>query len=231
MCRKEMNKNLISQNPVIFQPQLFNIMLKHIVFISTILLFALTTTIAQSNPVKSNPAKDSIINKMCDCITSNPKLKNAESAEEVLQECMMKVIEADPIGVLMDLGLEDFEDQEKAQQFGQEIGLELIKNCPALRSIVTEEMAMGMKNNTAGMMNGKLVKLESETFQFIVVDDGKGTQSRLLWLQPFKNADQFMSEGPKLIGKNISVKWKEIQIYSPKTKTYSTYKEIMAIDF
>jgi hypothetical protein len=205
-------------------------MLKQFLTISTFLLITAVTTSAQTKPADSNPAKDSVLNKMCDCISENKNLKTPDDASEALQACMMKVIEEDPIGVLMDLGLEDFEDQEKAEQFGQALGLELIKKCPKLRSLISEEMVAGMQDNKAGLITGKLVRLESDVYQFIVVDDGRGTQSRLLWLRPFKNSEQFIQQAANVTGKNITVKWKEVEVYNPKSKSYNTFKEIMEIN-
>jgi hypothetical protein len=203
--------------------------LKSILSLLSVVLLS-SFAFAQTKP--ANPARDSVLNKMCDCITKSGKLNNAEKAQEAVQTCMMDIIAADPVGTMMDLGLEDFEDAAAMQKFGEEVGFDLMKKCPAMKDMAISMAKSQMTTSTAigGSTTGKFIKAENDNYQYIVVDEN-GKQVKLLVLFPFTNAEALVKDPTKMNGKTLTIDWKEVEIWNTKTKLFEKQKQITGFSF
>lgn len=194
------------------------------------LVFLSSFTFAQTKT--ANPARDSVLNKMCDCITKSGNLTDAEKAQEAVQTCMMDIIAADPMGTMMDLGLKDFQDAAAMQKFGEEIGFDLMKKCPAMKDMAMSMAKTQMTASTAigGSTTGKFMKAETDNYQYIVVDEN-GKQVKLLVLFPFTNAEALIKDPTKMNGKTLIVNWKEVELWNTKTKLFEKQKQITGFSF
>ncbi len=198
----------------------------------SVLSLVLLSSIAFAQTKPANPARDSVLNKMCDCITKSGKLTDAEKAQEAVQTCMMDIIAEDPVGTMMDLGLEDFEDAAAMQKFGEEIGFDLVKKCPAMKDMAISMAKSQMTTTTAlgGSTTGKFLKAETDNYQYIVVDEN-GKQVKLLVLFPFTNAEALVKDPTKMNGKTLTIDWKEVEIWNTKTKLFEKQKQITGFSF
>jgi hypothetical protein len=133
---------------------------------------------------------------------------------------------------MMDLGLEDFEDAAAMQKFGEEIGFDLMKKCPAMKDMAISMAKSQMPTSTAigGSTTGTFIKAETDHYQYIVVDENS-KQVKLLVLFPFTNAEALIKDPTKMNGKTLTIDWKEVEIWNVKTKLFEKQKQITKFSF
>jgi hypothetical protein len=194
-----------------------------------ILLFSLSV-LAQQNG-NSNPAKDSLLNKICDCVSKGQSKKDPspDDISGALQECMMTIIMEDPLGAMSSMGLEDFSDQEEAQKMGQQIGIELITKCPAMKDLYMKMSKSGVSAPTekvsSGSIYGKLLGFDTDTYQYLLIEEAE-KPTRILLLHGFADSENFWKEVQSMKGKPIILNWKETAVWNMKSKAFEKQREI-----
>jgi hypothetical protein len=78
---------------------------------------------------------------------------------------------------------------------------------------------------------GKLKKIETKGYTYLIITDEQGKDQSFLWLYSFEGADKIQNEFKKYKGKSIKVYWYENSVYDAKRKQYITGKQISWIEF
>ena len=94
---------------------------------------------------------------------------------------------------------------------------------------------MGGSNKNAdeeavGASTGKFKRIDNKGFNYIVITGSGGNEKSFLWLRQFPGSENFMNGSLKYIGKNVTIKYQEIEVYLPQAKGYYRVKEITSLD-
>lgn len=116
----------------------------------------------------------------------------------------------------------------------------LMQDCPKIRELSLAMAKEGgydtvLTNLSATfdthISTGKFMRLDTKSdFAKIIIKDNTGNESSFVWYTKFRNDAQFMGDGISLKDKVIKVRWREVQVYNPKTLSYSTIKQLMSVE-
>ena len=124
------------------------------------------------------------------------------------------------------------EDGEGAEDFGEKVGINMIKFCPEVLMALAENEAF-YDNDEYEVVEefyaeGKLLKLEGEEFSNILIEDTEGRIQKFLWFANFAGSDKIMYSD-SIEGLDVGITYKNTEYYSPKLKEYIIRKEILEI--
>ena len=133
-------------------------------------------------------------------------------------------------------GVNIIEDEGEAESFGEKIGIELVKECPKFMEIALllaqNDEATDEAKVQVNELNGKFLKVEQEgDFVYLLVKDQNKRVHKLLWYEHFDGADQFINNPKRLRGKEVSVTYKKVEVYSPQIKDYRIVKQLVSLEF
>ena len=119
------------------------------------------------------------------------------------------------------------------REIGTDVGKNLLnQNCePFMRLsmvMAKDKIDQGIDEKT-GSTAGKLKRIETKEFNYVVVVDENGKEKKFIWLRQFDGADIFAANPTSLIGKKLLISWTEIEAYVPSAKSYFPLKEIVKI--
>jgi hypothetical protein len=200
--------------------------------LSLLLLSFCTGLMAQDK----KPSIQKAANTICACMDSL-KLDSSdlEATESKLTECFMTGGMADIMALAEERGL-DIGDTEAMEGLGKEIGMELMKqNC---KSFVNFSI-MKAKNQRGGTVteaaaaqttSGTLVRVDAKDFRYLVVRDKSNREHSFLWYGYFEGSEQLVGDKfKKFIGKPISIRWVEREVYLTRANDYFKIKEISGV--
>lgn len=204
-------------------------------YLKTNLIFCLIL-VCSSQAIAQKGIPDSLITKMCDCITKSKKaMTNQEDVQLLVMECMLEGAGDNAMEMFEALGI-DGNDEGAAQKFGQALGMQLVTKCPKFLELMAPvinkktKTEAGTSDEAAGTSEGNFLKLELDGYQFLVIE-AAGKQSKFLWLRQFPNSLTL----PELLatkkGNKVTVSWKNIEVYVPKMKEYIRFREITALNW
>lgn len=202
------------------------------VLTSFLILFSLT--------IFAQDALDKISQETCDCLKGkNFEGKSQDDLSVELGMCMMTSLSTRQ-DKMSELGI-DMTDQSSMEAFGQKVGLKMATKCPdvlmkiGMMSTETTTTTTTTKTTaTAEMvqvMEGTIKGLEGEEFSILVLTDETGRDQKFLWLRYFAGSEKLSSDFKSVVGKKVKVKYKSIEVYSPKAKEYFDRKELKGIEF
>lgn len=129
------------------------------------------------------------------------------------------------------LSIENDEDMEK---IGENIGRDAALNCPAFREYVVKNLDSfdTEEDDSQKTISGKFVSLQTGQFSYISLKNKSGKEDKYWWFEHFPGADELISNPDKFKSKDVSVKYKEVEIYDALLKEYRKIKVItkLAID-
>ncbi|MDX5348029.1 MAG: hypothetical protein LPJ89_03265 [Hymenobacteraceae bacterium] len=200
--------------------------------LSTCIFLFLFTTIgfAQKTP---GPAEVAITDSICNCISNvdYAKITSEKSAEKVFVECIAK-----QPSLMVKFAEErkvSFSNQAAMRQLGEELGKNLLNtNCPGFMKLTMAmvEHSEGNDEELSGVTYGKLKRIETKDFNYLVVTDDENKEKNFIWLRHFPGSDNFMNNTGKLVGKKLKIDWQEIEVYIPAAKNYYKIKEITGVE-
>jgi hypothetical protein len=129
----------------------------------------------------------------------------------------------------------DIMNEKAMETLSMEIGSELMKQrCEAfmrLSMISTREEAERMGQEVpVQSTSGTLVRIDTRGLRYFVVRDKAKKEHSFIWYGPFEGSVQFLGDKVnKFIGRNVTIRWKEKQVYLPSAKNYVKVKEIAGI--
>lgn len=124
----------------------------------------------------------------------------------------------------------DFNDEAGMEKIGVKIGKDLMAmNCEAFTKISFKMVEDKKKSEGTGITEGTFKRIDTKSFNYIVVADENKSEKSFLWLREFSGSDKFTGETAQYAGKKLKVEWREIEVYLPQAKGYYKVKEITGI--
>ncbi|HEY0770528.1 MAG TPA: hypothetical protein VGD31_09370 [Sphingobacteriaceae bacterium] len=124
-------------------------------------------------------------------------------------------------------------DKPAMREIGTDVGKNLLnQNCDAfmrLSMVMAKDKIEQEIDDKTGSSAGKLKRIETKEFNYVVVTDENGKEKSFIWLRQFDGADLFAANPASLIGKKLLINWTEIEAYVPSAKSYFPLKEIVKL--
>ena len=95
----------------------------------------------------------------------------------------------------------------------------------ATGTVITEDIG---KTGTA---TGVVKSVDKKDFYMISITNTMGSKETFIWLRYFTGSSNFENNPLAQVGKNITVTYREIKLYSPEAADYVNYKEIVEIQY
>jgi len=174
---------------------------------------------------------------VCDCINTKEYTDDAKGIT-YLENCMMQGF-ATNLEYLQENGIDLMADDDRAERFGEKLGIELALKCPKALPLL---MILGQEMIENGEMNsdyetqaeedypfiiGKIAEVEKGTFPIFKVVDINGAKHNMLWLTVVDNPallEQAL-EGKK----NFILEYFENELYDPRIEEYRYMKILNAV--
>lgn len=204
--------------------------MKRLLLFSALAILFGQKSFSQNNRV-IGPAERKMTDSLCTCVVKIDlsKITNKTEALAAYTLCIEK-----HIGILKDLADErkvNMADKDGMEKIGIDLALNLLaQDCQGFKQLA---LIMGGKNadeEVVGTSTGKLKRIDNKGLNYIVITGSGGNEKSFLWLRQFAGSENLMDGGLKYIGKNMTVKYQEIEIYLPQAKGYYRVKEITSLN-
>lgn len=170
---------------------------------------------------------DKIAQLSCDCIAKKdfsaiPK----EQVEMTLGLCILEATKA-----------ADFEfdatDVEASTKFGEKVGMNMVTKCPEVFGMLTQYMSDDEEEAVEEVLEsstGKVKSVDIGEFVTVTVKESSGKEVKYLWLRYFQGSDDYTQQPKKLVGKEVTISYREIECFMPKVGGYFKQKEIASME-
>ena len=169
---------------------------------------------------------NTVAQETCDCITKQKTAKQTkEQVEAALGICMLESISKNKVNV-------ETTDGDAMRAFGQKVGAKMAPICPSVFKVFlgdSDDKSENANEEKSVAVEGKIKGIETDGLLYLIVKEDSGNEQRIVWLSYFEGSDGFVTEPKKLVGKNVSLKYRTIQYYVPKAKGYLSLKEVVAL--
>lgn len=204
--------------------------MKKILFTPWMLLTGLFVSAQQKDTLMQQTTTD-----ICNCLN---KIKVDSSNMKEYKDAFMTCFTTgamDHIVALAEARHLDITDQKAMESLGVEIGKELITyKCPGYLTyarLTAEEKLDAKKASSESSTRGKLVRIDRKDFVYLVLRDASNREQSFIWLEYFEGSEKYFGSGlEKMIGKTLTISWKEKEFYLPKADNYFKVKEIMGLE-
>lgn len=194
-----------------------------------LMVVVMCCSLAVSAQTGKSARKDSIINIMsieiCDEINNKNGL-DPKSDDFEFQLGMLLL----PTISKYSSDLQDFyESDNLMQDIGEDVGTKLALSCPAFVSLVSGIDGLGVTREIPVVkeIRGRLEKIQHGDFSFLQIKTESGKSEKMWWLEHFPGAE--FLEDNKVMGKKISVGYKEMNVYNSKLKDYINIKVVTSL--
>jgi hypothetical protein len=130
--------------------------------------------------------------------------------------------------------------EENFRKIGMDLGMKLAATCKKFMefSISIAQESLSKKTPVPAKkeklqtteLTATLTAYTPADIAFITVKDAKGKMQKLYWMEYFENADNFMANMKKYIGKKITITYAERDVFDAAKKTYKSIKVIAGIE-
>ena len=207
------------------------------------IIFALLLFV--SNNAFSQKTLDKVVNETCDCMKKTPVKDNMNGDEfqEMIGTCLSTPLGNNYEKLCKELKIVNDGSTESYQQLGQKIASKLLSDCPKFMelSMKVEDNKTKQKNvdgtvnaeeiGKTGTATGVIKSIDKKDFYHISITNTAGSKESFIWLRYFTGSSSFENNPDAQVGKNITVTYREIKLYSPTEADYITYKEIIEIKY
>jgi len=176
------------------------------------------------------PIERKMLNSICICINELDlsKITDKQGAKDAFSGCLIK-----NVSLLADVATErniELSDKQGMSKIGEDIALTLLKeDCKGFSSLA---MLMGKStkdDGSIGTESGSLKRIENKGFNYFIISDEENNEKSFIWLRQFPGSENFMAGDANYIGKKLTIKYKELEVYLPLAKGYYNVKEITSI--
>lgn len=192
-----------------------------------VLVTASLTSFSQTDDVYKTMAKET-----CECI-GKKKFDYATASradvEMALGLCMMESAQRNKLEM-------DMSNVQEMTELGQKVGLQMAPICPEVFKAFTrtddqsEEAVEEIDDTEYFTLAGKVKSVEEKDFIYITVKDDSGQEHKFLWLYYFDGSDEFKNEPKKLIGKDVTITYIQLEVFQPKSKSYNNTKILSGLE-
>lgn len=203
-------------------------MLKKITFVG--LLFV------ASQAVSAQAVMNKLSKASCECIEKKVAASSTPlSMEEAMQVCVMEAMTGNLEEFMKEYG-NVMQDEKKMQEFGTQLGLKLMTDCPAFAKLAANSGKSGsfvgttqIASTSLSEVTGNIEKFEAgKGLPLLVVNCG-GVKENFVVLERFAGSELIFGKEKELKGKKISVGYKEIELYNASKKTFEKQKVIASV--
>jgi len=126
----------------------------------------------------------------------------------------------------------DITDSKSAGKFGSEVGAVMAAKCPDVILSLSNQMRDESKDKKEDVFytKGKLKELSGTELASLSIRDKNNKIQKFILLSNFKGSEKLIS-GKFKKGTRVKIKYKNVEIYSPKLKEYIIKKEILEITY
>lgn len=176
------------------------------------------------------PVEKRLTDSICGCISKLDldKIKSGDESKKAFMNCFSNYASMLP-DVAEEHGVE-MTDGPAMRSIGEGIGKNLVKeNCSQFMALSMKMAGADSDEPETMTVEGKIKRIETKDFNYLIVEDDKGIERSLLWLEPFKGSEILMKPISDIVGKSVSVVYREIEAYIPSAKDYYKLKEISSL--
>jgi len=208
--------------------------MKRILFILIIVGFYFPQVFAQSERVLG-PVEKRLVDTLCNSM-SRIDLSKINTRDEAVAAYTQVI--GDHADMLNDLANErnvDMTDMAAMKKLGIDLAFDLYRMKCEKFAELSKKMAINVakkeldKGAGGDAMAGTFKRIDKKGFNYIVFVDANNNEKTFLWLQQFPGSESFMNGVNQLVGKKMSISWKELEVYLPDAKGYYPVKEITGI--
>ena len=158
----------------------------------------------------------------CSCMEKKMAADPNVNVQAALGLCMMGGISKDP-EMSTRLGI-DFSDSKSMEKIGEQVGMRMLVNCPAIMMQLIEESGQ-LENSASSPVNasltGKIESIqESPLATALTLTTAGGDQLSVLWLTTFPGDEELIKNWDKLKGKQVKIDYQEELVFSSKLRQY-----------
>lgn len=208
-------------------------------------IFTLALLLFVSNNAFSQKTLDKVVSETCDCMNKAPinDNMNGDEYQALITNCLTTPLVTNYDKLCKELKIANDGSQESYQQLGSKIAAKLLENCPKFMelSMKVEDNKTKQKNidgtvnaeelGKVGTATGVVKSIDKKDFYLISITNTMGSKETFIWLRYFTGSSSFENNPAAQVGKNITVTYREIKLYSPTEGDYITYKEITEIKY
>ncbi|HKK78695.1 MAG TPA: hypothetical protein VJ933_03660, partial [Phaeodactylibacter sp.] len=126
-------------------------------------------------------------------------------------------------------------DQETMQQLGQDIGMRMVTKCPQYMMKLANQQAAPQSTapapiKKASRLKGTIKAISGDEVAVVTVVEENGRSHKMLWLDFFPGSARLQNPS-EAVGKEVTVEYQEMEVYSPKANEYFKRKKIAGISF
>ncbi|MCP3930993.1 MAG: hypothetical protein GY705_18065 [Bacteroidetes bacterium] len=200
--------------------------------LSPVLMFLVFSffSISLSSQESLNKAADTA----CECIEKNLG-EDSKKNDEKIQQCIQEAFMTHYAEISKDFKM-DPTDQKAMEEIGIKLGKILIKRCEkfmdySIQVAESQQEETITPTKTINETEGKLTRIDKKEFVHFILSESNGRELDFLWLRYFQDSEKYKGENAdKYIGKQMKIKWQELECYLPKAGNYYNVKEIIGID-
>ncbi len=207
--------------------------MKKLLLLVTIIICSLSyKSFAQAHV--PGPVEKRMTDSICSCVSKMDlsKITNKDEATKAYTACILK--HAD---ILADLAAErnvELSDTKAMTLIGEDIAFTLLKqDCKGFKELAMQLGGSGTTSSSdedrSGTASGNLKRIENKGFNYFVITENGNNEKSFIWLKQFPESERFMGDVAKYIGKKITIKYIEQEVYLPQAKGYYKIKEITSV--
>jgi len=123
----------------------------------------------------------------------------------------------------------DASNKDDLEKIGYKIGQNAALDCPSFRNFLKNNMDVFVnegekKVQNEGLVSGTLLKIEGQTFSYLLVRNKAGKTEKIYWMDFFEGADKLSSGEKQYLNKMVQVAYKEQDVWDPVNKEYKKIK-------
>lgn len=178
------------------------------------------------------PAERQMTDSICSCVNKLDisKITTQEEATKAYTGCILNHVD-----LLAGLAAErnvELSDAKAMTKVGEDIAFSLLKqDCKGFKAlaILLGNNNAGVEEAGTGTVSGNLKRIENKGFNYFVITDNENNEKSFIWLRQFPGSENFIGSDSKYIGKKITIKYKELEVYLPQAKGYYKVREITSV--
>jgi hypothetical protein len=226
-----------SQSQSQIQPQLHNSFktMKKILLTTIVVLCTVLAGYTQKAKKKISIEELSVL--LCDCLKAKKVvLKNSKDGERECAKCLtspnviisfIKYAKQEGVDINNDVEMESLGEKIWIQLIGDDCApfIKMFEN--EVSELLNEEDG---ENSEKITLTGKVLRIDQNDFTSVIIETENKREITLYWFRPFEDSDKYKGDKiNKLIGQNISLDYKLLEVYLPKLGDYASIKEIVGI--
>lgn len=162
--------------------------------------------------------------EVCECMAKRSKDKTVLDEKEFeffAGSCILDGISKYKIDI-------DKTDLSVMDKFGEKMGMLMLPICP---EVFQKLIGDNMLESNESLLSGKIKTVEHGDFVYFNFIEESGKEHKLIWLSYFPGSEELQDNPKQIIGKQVIVRFKTTEAFSPKSRTYYNSKEITGLKF